>query len=368
MSSFPRFSQLIIACLVIANGYFVGYALGLNLHGTRLNRGVASSINKAQAVSAKPGAAATDSSGTPGKSADQGNGKGSAGSSAAAGDNASGDGSGKKGTSNAGADTTSGGGKTKLSDSESVDSRLADSLQKASEAHLISNSADGLFHPDDPVTRAAFARWLVQIKQPPSAVPSKPTYADVSAGDPYYKDIESATTAHLMEGYSKKGEKRQFKPNELITREQFAQLYVNFSGKSSRVEKLTDKEIKEGLRYDPDQTQTSAFGYKDEGEIDDWARPYVAVAQQAGVLDQAFDCNPGSVDEKKRFLHPQKKITRAEALNILIKLYGIAGGGNADSNSESESTTKAAAEPAEKADSSSQTAHSAGGNKTDKSN
>ena len=99
-------------------------------------------------------------------------------------------------------------------------------------------------------------------------------------------------------------------------------MYGTFSGKRGRAEALSKDDIEKYLRYNPAQSQFQDLTFKDAGDVDDWARKWVAVANQAGVLEQCFDVNPYATEEEKRYLHPQQMMTRAEAVNILVKLYG----------------------------------------------
>lgn len=211
-----------------------------------------------------------------------------------------------------------------FTDLASTESRLQPSLSQAAEAGILDPTEDQKFRPNDPVTRADFTRWMVRVRQIPIMEPIEQTYSDVDPSNPYYKDIEGASKALMVQGYAiKASPQKQFKPDQYITRQEFAVMYGTFSGKRGRAETLDNANIDKYLRYNP---ATSYFGertYKDVGDVDDWARKWLAVAHQAGVLEQCFDVNPYSSDDNKKYLHPQQKMTRAEAVNILVKLYGI---------------------------------------------
>ena len=128
----------------------------------------------------------------------------------------------------------------------------------------------------------------------------------------------------MVQGYTVKGKPQKvFKPEQFITRQEFAVMYGTFSGKRGRAEKLSKADIDNYLRYNVAQSSFGTLAYKDVGDVDDWAKKWVAVSQQAGVLDQCFDASPYQSDKDKTYLRPQEKMTRAEAVNILVKLYGI---------------------------------------------
>jgi hypothetical protein len=213
----------------------------------------------------------------------------------------------------------------KFTDLGETDERLKAAVTQAAEAGIIDPTKDEKFRPNDPVTRAEFTRWMVRVRQTPiTSSSTAQTYQDVEPFTKYFDEIEGATKAIMVQGYNIKGSKaKEFKPEQHITREEFAVMYGTFSGKRGRAEKLNKEEIEKYLKYDPDKSTYGALTYQDAGDIDDWARKWVAVANQAGVLEQAFDVTPYAADGAKKLLHPQQKMTRAEAVNILVKLYGI---------------------------------------------
>ncbi len=209
-------------------------------------------------------------------------------------------------------------------DLKSADPRLLETVTKAAEVGIIDPVQDKMFRPNDPVTRGDFTRWMARIRQTSLVSPAVATYADLERFSPYYDEIEGATKAMMVQGYAVKNQaQKEFKPHQFITREEFAVLYGTFSGKRGRAESLPKEEIAKYLKYND---ATSTYGdktYTDAGEIDDWARKWVAVAHQAGVLEQSFDINPYADKEDAKLLHPLKKMSRAEAVNILVKLYGL---------------------------------------------
>ncbi|HEY9869998.1 MAG TPA: S-layer homology domain-containing protein [Candidatus Obscuribacterales bacterium] len=214
-------------------------------------------------------------------------------------------------------------GSTTFTDLTQTESRLQSSLIKAADAGILDPTTDKQFRPNDPVTRADFTRWMARIRQIPAFTPETATYADVPPSNPYYAEIEGATKAMMVQGYNVKGSpQKEFKPDNNITRQEFAVMYGTFSGKRGRAEMLSKDDIEKYLRYNAATSQFQDVTFRDVGDIDDWARKWVAVANQAGVLEQCFDVSPYAASEEKRYLHPQQMMTRAEAVNILVRLYG----------------------------------------------
>ncbi len=269
----------LIGLLLVVDGFFIGYAIGLNVRKVkvvdlRLARAEATATAVAPAKTAAPTETASTSSKT-------------------------------------------------FTDLTDTDSRLQGSLIKAADAGILDPTKDKQFRPNDPVTRADFTRWMVRTKQIPDDKPPTPSYSDVDSANPYFAEIEGATKAMMVQGYNVKGESQKvFKPDNNITRQEFAVMYGTFSGKRGRAETLSKSDIEKYLRYNPALSQFQDLTFKDVGDVDDWARKWVAVANQAGVLEQCFDVNPYATVEEKRYLHPQQMMTRAEAVNILVKLYG----------------------------------------------
>ncbi|MBI4533304.1 MAG: S-layer homology domain-containing protein, partial [Candidatus Melainabacteria bacterium] len=159
---------------------------------------------------------------------------------------------------------------TQFTDLTVADTRLQSSLQNAAQSGILDPTQDQKFRPNDPVTRGDFTRWMVRVRQVKPINPKEPTYSDVPANNPYYQDIEGATKALMVQGYTVKDKpQKEFKLDQFITRQEFAVLYGTFSGKRGRAEKLSQEDIEKYLRYNP---ATSTFGgltYKDCGDVDD---------------------------------------------------------------------------------------------------
>lgn len=317
----PRLAVLLNCGLFIGTCFFGGYAGGLNMKAIRLSAGAEAKLNATESTPTTSSEATSASSSTPSASSSQS-------TTPATNTVAS---SSMPSTASTASSSSSSTGKSeiattaeKFSDIEKTDRRLVASLVAAANAGVLDVSKDNLFHPNDPVTRADFTRWMVRTKQIPAVTAETQSYADIPKDHKYFEDIETATSSQMVQGYPRKGSsEKDFKPDQFITRQEFAVMYGTFSGKRSRAEKLQEKDIKDYLRYDSKTSSVCPAAYRDEGEIDDWARKWVAIAQQTGVIDQAFDCAPNNYEDPKRYLHPQKRMTRAEAVNILVKLYGV---------------------------------------------
>lgn len=293
------FINILIAILAVVDAFFVSYAVGLNVRSVKVPDQSLAPRAAEVSTSTTTQTTTTDTSATDASATDA-----SATASSATG-------------------TSSTQGASSFTDLTQTDARLQPSLQKAADAGILDFTKDKQFRPNDPVTRADFTRWMVRTRQTPLEKPDTPTYSDVDASNPYYQEIEGASKAMMVQGYNVKGKpQKSFKPDQYITRQEFAVMYGTFSGKRGRAEQLKKEDIDKYLRYNPASSKSETVTFKDVGDVDDWALKWVAVANQAGVLEQCFDVNPSSETVDKKYLHPQQQMTRAEAVNILVKLYG----------------------------------------------
>ena len=85
--------------------------------------------------------------------------------------------------------------------------------------NIIFGYGEGIFGPNDDVTRAQFATFISRALNLPSA--SHPGFPDVPEGNVLKQHIERAAAAGIVSGYSEDG---TFKPNDKITREQMASI------------------------------------------------------------------------------------------------------------------------------------------------
>ena len=148
---------------------------------------------------------------------------------------------------------------------------------------IVNGFPDGLFRPEDPVTRAQFVKMLVlTLGLQPSNVQTP--FSDVPAGAWYAPYVSAAVQAGLVDGTSPTA----FSPNKDLTREQMAVLLA-------RALKLT---------------KTSALTFTDAGQVDAWAVQGVEEAVAAGYMD-GF---PNGT------FQPLGPTTRAQAAQVLTEV------------------------------------------------
>lgn len=148
------------------------------------------------------------------------------------------------------------------------------------------------FKPDKQVTRAEFAVLIQKILNLPGS--KKTRFKDVKMSEWHSEAINTVAEYGLVTGY-KNGE---FKPGNKITRQEMTVIMVKAYLRSRQLDVTADPLSK----------------FSDSGQIADWARPSMAAAISAGLMQGR------SIDK----LAPGATATRAEAVvmmkNLMSKL------------------------------------------------
>ena len=119
----------------------------------------------------------------------------------------------------------------------------------------------------------------------------KTPFSDVDSAQYYAKAIAWAAKAGIVTGYGDTGE---FKPEQAITREEFATMLARYAEKVKGADISADADALDG--------------YADEANVSDWAKGYVAWAVEAKAMGQNTD-----------MLWAGNDITRAEAATMAVR-------------------------------------------------
>ena len=153
--------------------------------------------------------------------------------------------------------------------------------------HVIDGFEDGTYRPEDKLTRAQFAKLLVEALELDMAV-DKGNFEDVGAGH-WAKDyIETARQQGIIQGYGD----GTFKPEQFINRSEMATTITN------------------ALKLDKNISSTVLGQFRDSLEIPSWAVEYVVPVVAEGLL-------VGS----DGILNPLGNVTRAEAATVIYRIY-----------------------------------------------
>lgn len=164
---------------------------------------------------------------------------------------------------------------------------------------LVQGSPEGLFAPEEEVTRAEFAALLTRaLGLRPESGDEVPSFSDVKPDDWFAEEVAAAAEAGLILGY----EDGEFRPNASITREEMSVMLL----RALEAAGIDTASLIESVK---------APAAADWSEVSDWAVEAVAVAVDTGLMmgrtDQRFD--------------PQTSANRAEASVVLKRLLQYVG-------------------------------------------
>ncbi len=181
-----------------------------------------------------------------------------------------------------------------------------DSMKYVIENGYFNGVTKNEFRPDDEMSRAMLVTVLWRLTGDDltwisSSGKRTPRYVnmfwDMKDDEWYTNYISWANKNDIINGYSK----REFRPNDSITREQLAVVLYNYLKNYKLVRNLNTMKTCEPVTF------------IDNDSISEWARDKVSMIQQIGLMEGKSD---GSFS-------PNDKITRAEASIIIQRLDSI---------------------------------------------
>ncbi len=177
---------------------------------------------------------------------------------------------------------------------------FAPSVQRTTAAGVFSGTGNGLFRPDQPMTRAMVATVLYRLAGSP-ALQGTTHFPDVASDAWYAAGATWAGEKGIVTGYGDGA----FAPDDLITREQLAAMLFRFA-------------LENGLwsEYDPiTSMENMPASYPDFFTAGDWAAEALQWLTSKGLLTG----KPGGL------LDPKGPVTRAEAAAVLERLMTLMG-------------------------------------------
>ncbi|WP_127493281.1 S-layer homology domain-containing protein [Paenibacillus glycanilyticus] len=165
-------------------------------------------------------------------------------------------------------------------------------IERAASMGIVTGYPDGSFKPNLAVTRAEFVAMLVRaLKGNAGAVQSELNFADNGSIGVWAKPYIATAAA---EGWVTGFNDGTFRPDQPITRTEMTVI-------ATRVLKLKTNE-------------SGAIPFKDTESIQAWAKPYIAAAVQAGIIQGQGN---------NRFA-PDASTSRAEAVTLILRMadYG----------------------------------------------
>lgn len=131
---------------------------------------------------------------------------------------------------------------------------------------IISGMGDARFAPEESLTRAQFATMMILALGEKSLSGVQASFSDVKNTDWHYGYVEKAALMGLIQGYPD----GTFRPEQVLSRQEMLTITVQAMG------------IKVNAQAVP-QELLAPFG--GESRISDWARAYVAHAEDLGILE-----------------------------------------------------------------------------------
>lgn len=156
---------------------------------------------------------------------------------------------------------------------------------------IINGYEDNSFRPDNNVTRAEFLKMLVQITGISES--KKVSFYDVNEDEWFYSYVIKAFEAGFAQGYNK-----YFYPNNAISRQDMCVMCMNV------------------LKYYDFQVLEAELNFTDKDTIADYADSSLQTLYEMKIINGMPDGN----------FYPLSTATRAEAANIIYKLWNILEG------------------------------------------
>ena len=157
---------------------------------------------------------------------------------------------------------------------------------------IVNGMATGSFEPKQSVTRAQFAKMLVQAAGLAEETAGTDTFKDVPAGHWAAPWIEQAAAA----GWIKGNERGLFEPNAEVTREQMMVMLAN------------------AAELQKEESGGALAGYADAGQVSSWARLSVEAVIKSGIVQGGGGR-----------IHPGDTSTRAEAAAVIYRWLAMKG-------------------------------------------
>ncbi|HEU4964769.1 MAG TPA: S-layer homology domain-containing protein [Bacilli bacterium] len=205
-----------------------------------------------------------------------------------------------------------------------------DAIQQLADAGIINGMTSTTFAPDGKVTRAQFAKILVLAAGVETEGASE-SFADVNDGDWHHDYVAAAVEAGIVNGISAD----KFGPNDLLTREQMAVMFVrslgvDVTGKGTELT-FADKDsissyakdavayaVELGLINGKTSTTFDPQGNATRAEVATVASRYINTVAEAFATDAAF------VDKNTVTVNFSKAVESAEGAEVAVKASGEA--------------------------------------------
>jgi hypothetical protein len=172
---------------------------------------------------------------------------------------------------------------------DAIDHWGEDEIVDLASRTIVQGNENGLFLPDNPVTRAEFITMITKGLGV-SLVGDEAAFIDVTADDWYYNQVQTGYAYGLIIG-----NKDEFRPNALISREEACVILER------AMNLIEDKTLEDVSILNP---------YSDATDVSDWAYEAMTLCVQEGIL----------IGNNCQELNPEESLTRAEGIMFIYRL------------------------------------------------
>jgi len=196
--------------------------------------------------------------------------------------------SGNSGTTNSGTTPTA----TSASGFSDMANNWSDANVTALKKLSIIKNEGSLFYPNQDITRAQFAVYLLRTLFLEEDLTAASQFTDLDPNKYYYKEVVSAVSQGLMSGRGN----GIFAPDAKITRQEMAAMITRALEKVNRAPVITGTEVS---------------SFSDAAKIASWANPSACKVTTAGIIG----------GKAGNLFAPNDNATKAEAAAILLRTY-----------------------------------------------
>lgn len=169
-------------------------------------------------------------------------------------------------------------------------------IESLASMHIIDGVSKTSYAPDKDITRAQFAKLLVEMLNIETDDNITNKFSDINGSEWYANYVNVAKAAGIVGGYPD----GTFKPNTNVSRQEMAAMVMNAYSYSL------------GIDY-KDTYTGEGYKFADDNNIDGWAKPAVEGAKILGIINGKGD----------NIFDPKANATRAEAAKMLRVFFDV---------------------------------------------
>jgi len=210
-----------------------------------------------------------------------------------------------------------------LSDTGQHSPRLREAVSQAIALGVLKpTSPQERFDAQKPICFGEFRDWAIAYQNATAQVPNASMPAEAGSMMGGITDMPASKLKIPPSSMSWEG--HAVTESHILTRQELCALYVFLSGQDEVARKMGQDDIEAANpAHDPMSPDEAISQFKDYADIAPWARRYVAVAYQDGLLEKLFKLTPNQLTGAEGF-SPSRQASREDVILLLDGLYGKA--------------------------------------------